>query len=69
MESRVTNEYNNKASSIKEYAYLEDRNYPTRPNMEDSISWIIKTILQLIHLVRIQIQVYLLYLMVMVVLK
>lgn len=36
MESRVSNEYNNKSTSVKEYAYLEDRNYPIRQNMEDS---------------------------------
>jgi hypothetical protein len=65
MEGRITNEYNNKASSIKEYAYLEDRNYPTRPNMEDSIRYIIKTILQSMLSAKTQILVCLLSLMAM----
>ena len=36
MEGRVSNEYQPKGSSVREFAYLEDRNYPTRQTMEDS---------------------------------
>lgn len=36
MEGRITNEYQPKASSVREFAYLEDRNYPIRQTMEDS---------------------------------
>lgn len=37
MEIRETQHHNTNAISVKEYAYYEDKNYPTRQTMEDSI--------------------------------
>ena len=36
MEGRITNVYQPKGSCVREFAYLEDRNYPIRQTMEDS---------------------------------
>lgn len=37
MEPRVSQSHVTKAKSVDEYGYLEDKNFPTRKAMEDSI--------------------------------
>ena len=38
MEPRVAEVHVTKAKSVEEYAYFEDKNFPTRKTMEDSTS-------------------------------
>lgn len=37
MDPRVSELHITNSKSVKEYAYFEDKNFPTRKNMEDSI--------------------------------
>lgn len=45
MENKRKKVYEPNGKSVKEYAYLEDKNYPNRKTMEDSTLFLIQTTL------------------------
>ena len=47
MDARVSHLHVNSAKSVAEYAYHEDKNFPTRKSMEDSI-WSLTQIISLL---------------------
>ena len=68
MDPRVSELHITNSKSIKEYAYFEDKNFPARKAMEDSISLYMQIISPLMITVNLAAG-SLLYLMVMAVLK